>query len=77
MLLEAFVFAYIGLHLRFVLEDLRQAHESLIEVAVASAILFLVRHPSPGVVLSGLFVAPSPSSGLIAFLVVVVVAVVT
>ena len=36
VLLEAFVFAYIGLHLRFVLEDLRQAHESLIEVAVAS-----------------------------------------
>ena len=44
-----------------------------VTVAVASAILFLVRHPSPGVVLSGLFVAPSPSSGLIAFLVVVVV----
>ena len=36
VLLEAFVFAYIGLHLRFVLEDLRQAHESLSEVAVAS-----------------------------------------
>ena len=29
VLLEAFVFAYIGLHLRFVLEDLREAHESL------------------------------------------------
>ncbi len=28
VLLEAFVFAYIGLHLRFVLEDLRDAHES-------------------------------------------------
>ena len=37
VLLEAFVFAYIGLHLRFVLEDLREAHESLVEVAVASA----------------------------------------
>ncbi len=36
VLLEAFVFAYIGLHLRFVLEDLREAHESLAEVAVAS-----------------------------------------
>ena len=33
VLLEAFVFAYIGLHLRFVLEDLREAHESLAEVA--------------------------------------------
>ena len=32
VLLEAFVFAYIGLHLRFVLEDLRSAHESLVEV---------------------------------------------
>lgn len=40
VLLEAFVFAYIGLHLRFVLEDLRAAHESLVEVAVASAIVF-------------------------------------
>ena len=37
VLLEAFVFAYIGLHLRFVLEDLREAHESLAEVAVAVA----------------------------------------
>ena len=37
VLLEAFVFAYIGLHLRFVLEDLRENHESLSEVAVASA----------------------------------------
>ena len=36
VMLEAFVFAYIGLHLRFVLEDLREAHESLVEVAVAS-----------------------------------------
>lgn len=42
VLLEAFVFAYIGLHLRFVLEDLREAHESLVEVAVASAIVLLI-----------------------------------
>jgi Na+/H+ antiporter len=42
VLLEAFVFAYIGLHLRFVLEDLRDAHESLVEVAIASAIVLLV-----------------------------------
>jgi CPA1 family monovalent cation:H+ antiporter len=42
VLLEAFVFAYIGLHLRFVLEDLREAHESLGEVAVASAIVLLI-----------------------------------
>jgi len=41
-LLEAFVFAYIGLHLRFVLEDLREAHESLAEVAVASLIVLLI-----------------------------------
>ncbi|AQT79417.1 sodium:proton exchanger [Mycolicibacterium litorale] len=39
VLLEAFVFAYIGLHLRFVLDDLREAHESLAEVAVASALV--------------------------------------
>jgi CPA1 family monovalent cation:H+ antiporter len=42
VLLEAFVFAYIGLHLRFVLEDLREAHESLVEVAVASVIVLLI-----------------------------------
>ena len=42
VLLEAFVFAYIGLHLRFVLEDLREAHESLTQVAVASAIVLLI-----------------------------------
>ena len=42
VLLEAFVFAYIGLHLRFVLGDLREAHESLIEVAVASIIVLLI-----------------------------------
>jgi CPA1 family monovalent cation:H+ antiporter len=42
VLLEAFVFAYIGLHLRFVLEDLREAHESLAEVAVASLIVLAI-----------------------------------
>jgi len=42
VLLEAFVFAYIGLHLRFVLEDLNEAHESLTEVVVASAIVLLI-----------------------------------
>ncbi len=42
VLLEAFVFAYIGLHLRFVLEDLREAHESLTEVAVASAVVLAI-----------------------------------
>ena len=42
VLLEAFVFAYIGLHLRFVLEDLREAHESLLAVAIASAIVLVI-----------------------------------
>jgi monovalent cation/hydrogen antiporter len=42
VLLEAFVFAYIGLHLRFVLEDLRDAHESLVQVGVASAVVLLI-----------------------------------
>lgn len=42
VLLEAFVFAYIGLHLRFVLEDLRDAHESLVEVAIASSIVLFI-----------------------------------
>ena len=42
VLLEAFVFAYIGLHLRFVLEDLREAHESLSVVAVGSIIVLLI-----------------------------------
>ncbi len=42
VLLEAFVFAYIGLHLRFVLEDLREAHESLVQVGIASAIVLLI-----------------------------------
>ncbi|WBP92288.1 cation:proton antiporter [Mycolicibacterium neoaurum] len=42
VLLEAFVFAYIGLHLRFVLQDLQEAHESLAQVAVASAIVLVL-----------------------------------
>jgi CPA1 family monovalent cation:H+ antiporter len=42
VLLEALVFAYIGLHLRFVLEDLRDAHESLAEVAVAAAVVLAI-----------------------------------
>jgi monovalent cation/hydrogen antiporter len=42
VLLEAFVFAYIGLHLRFVLQDLREAHESLLEVGVASTIVLMI-----------------------------------
>ena len=42
VLLEAFVFAYIGLHLRFVLEDLRDAHESLAQVAIASIVVLLI-----------------------------------
>ena len=42
VMLEAFVFAYIGLQLRFVLEDLHQAHESLTEVALASGVVLVV-----------------------------------
>ncbi len=42
VMLEAFVFAYIGLQLRFVLEDLADAHESLLEVALASAVVLVV-----------------------------------
>ncbi|TQK28141.1 sodium:proton antiporter [Arthrobacter sp. SLBN-53] len=42
VLLEAFVFAYIGLHLRFVLQDLQEAHESLTQVAIASAIVLVL-----------------------------------
>ena len=42
VMLEAFVFAYIGLQLRFVLEDLHHAHESLVEVALASGVVLLV-----------------------------------
>ncbi|MDT5234482.1 MAG: monovalent cation/hydrogen antiporter [Mycobacterium sp.] len=42
VMLEAFVFAYIGLQLRFVLEDLHEAHESLTEVALASGVVLAV-----------------------------------
>lgn len=42
VLLEAAVFAYIGLHLRFVLEDLREAHESLVHVFGAAAIILFI-----------------------------------
>lgn len=42
VLLEAFVFAYIGLHVRFVLDDLREAHESLLAVATTSLIVLAV-----------------------------------
>ena len=42
VLLEAFVFAYIGLHLRFVLEDLHGADESVGEVLVASLLVLLI-----------------------------------
>ena len=42
VMLEAFVFAYIGLQLRFVLEDLREAHESLTEVALVSGVVLVV-----------------------------------
>jgi Na+/H+ antiporter len=42
VMLEAFVFAYIGLQLRFVLEDLHHAHESLTEVALASGVVLVV-----------------------------------
>ena len=42
MLLEAFVFAYIGLQLRFVLEELHEAHESLAEVALASLVVLVI-----------------------------------
>jgi len=42
VMLEAFVFAYIGLQLRFILDDLREAHESLTEVALASGVVLVV-----------------------------------
>jgi monovalent cation/hydrogen antiporter len=42
VLLEAFVFAYIGLHLRAVLDDLQKAHESLAEVLVAALIVLAI-----------------------------------
>ncbi len=41
VMLEAFVFAYIGLQLRFVLEDLSHAHESLVDVALASVVVLI------------------------------------
>ncbi len=42
VLLEAFVFAYIGLQLRFIIEDLREARESLLHVATVSLLVLLV-----------------------------------
>ncbi|MCH9710147.1 MAG: sodium:proton antiporter [Actinomycetia bacterium] len=42
VLLEAFVFAYIGLNLTSVLEDLNDAHGSLTQVAVSSAVVLLI-----------------------------------
>ncbi|MCG5432461.1 Na+/H+ antiporter [Mycobacterium sp. MYCO198283] len=42
VLLEAFVFAYIGLQLRFTIDELREAHESLAEVAVASVVVLVI-----------------------------------
>ncbi|MEE9243481.1 MAG: sodium:proton antiporter [Mycobacterium sp.] len=42
VMLEAFVFAYIGLQLRFVLVEVYEAHESLVDVAVASVVVLAV-----------------------------------
>lgn len=42
VLLEAFVFAYIGLHMRFVLEAVHQAHDSLVQVGIAALIVLAV-----------------------------------
>ncbi|MCH5643435.1 MULTISPECIES: sodium:proton antiporter [unclassified Gordonia (in: high G+C Gram-positive bacteria)] len=42
VLLEAFVFAYIGLQLRFIIEDLREARESLVQIGVASLLVLAV-----------------------------------
>lgn len=42
VLLEAFVFAYIGLQVRFIVDDLRAAHESLVDVAIASLVVLAV-----------------------------------
>ncbi|SIR98367.1 sodium/proton antiporter, CPA1 family [Williamsia sterculiae] len=42
VLLEAFVFAYIGLQMRWVVEDLREARESLLGIAVTSTLVLLV-----------------------------------
>lgn len=42
VLLEAFVFAYIGLQLRWIIDDLREARESLLQIALASLIVLAV-----------------------------------
>ena len=42
VLLEAFVFAYIGLQLRFIIEDLREARESLVQIGIASILVLAV-----------------------------------
>ena len=42
VLLEAFVFAYIGLQMRFIIEDLREARESLVHIAWASVIVLVI-----------------------------------
>ncbi|MFW0797069.1 sodium:proton antiporter [Gordonia sp. CPCC 205515] len=42
VLLEAFVFAYIGLQLRFIIEDLQEARESLVHIAVVSLLVLVV-----------------------------------
>ncbi|NDK90793.1 sodium:proton antiporter [Gordonia desulfuricans] len=42
VLLEAFVFAYIGLQLRFIVEDLREARESLWHIIIASLLVLVV-----------------------------------
>lgn len=42
VLLEAFVFAYIGLQMRFIIDDLREARESLVEIGIASLVVLLV-----------------------------------
>jgi monovalent cation/hydrogen antiporter len=42
VLLEAFVFAYIGLQMRFIIEDLRDARESLLHITAASVLVLAV-----------------------------------
>ncbi|HQV18443.1 MAG TPA: sodium:proton antiporter [Gordonia sp. (in: high G+C Gram-positive bacteria)] len=42
VLLEAFVFAYIGLQMRFIIDDLRAAKESLVHIAWASVLVLIV-----------------------------------
>ncbi|MGV9673389.1 cation:proton antiporter [Gordonia sp. NPDC003504] len=42
VLLEAFVFAYIGLQMRWIVEDLREARESLLQIAIASILVLAV-----------------------------------